>query len=454
MRKKRLISTLLAGSLVLGSALSGLGGLGGDMLNVLAAKSDTREWTNNPGIFQVNREKARATFYRYDNVEEAKKGNKKSSSYYQLLNGDDWKFSWAVKPSDRIAEKDKNFNKKDYDDSNWDNISVPRNWQTYLNKDGSFKYDPVIYSNQNYPWMNAEGKNYKNYKVGQAPEECNPVGTYRKKFTVDSSWEGKEIFLNFEGVESAMYLWVNGEYIGYSEDSFTRNEFNITDALDFSKGNENVITVEVYRWCDGSYIENQDFLRLAGIFRDVYMTAKEQTEIRDFTVVTDLDEKYENASLNVDVDLRNFDGKKEGYSVKGYLYDAAGNLVANTPLTAEATFGDKKETTVRLSGQITNLKKWTAEHPNLYSLVLVLEKDGQETEVTSTKVGFREVEITNKGTNNARLRVNGQVITLYGVNRHENDAETGRYLTEEDMRKEQNIQTILKALVNQVTGKK
>ena len=436
MRKKQLISTLLAGTLILGSVLSGLEGLGGDMLNVLAAETDTREWTNNPGIFQVNREKARATFYRYDDVEEAKKADKKSSSYYQLLNGDDWKFSWAVKPSERIAAKDKNFNKKDYDDSNWDNITVPRNWQTYLNKDGSFKYDPVIYSNQNYPWMNAEGKNYKNYKVGQAPEECNPVGTYRKTFTIDPSWEGKEIFLNFEGVESAMYLWVNGKYIGYSEDSFTRNEFNITDALDFSKGNENVITVEVYRWCDGSYIENQDFLRLAGIFRDVYMTAKEQTEIRDFTVVTDLDEKYENATLNVDVDLRNFDGKKDGYSVKGYLYDAAGNLVTNTPLTAEASFGEKKEMTVKLSGQITNPKKWTAEHPNLYSLVLVLEKDGQEKEITSTKVGFREVEITDKGTNNARLRVNGQVITLYGVNRHENDAETGRYLTEADMRKE------------------
>lgn len=219
-----------------------------------------------------------------------------------------------------MLRKKKNFNQKDYDDSGWDDISVPRNWQTYLNEDGSFKYDPVIYSNQNYPWMNAEGKNYSAYKVGQAPEECNPVGTYRKTFRIDSSWEGKEVLLNFEGVESAMYLWVNGQYIGYSEDSFTRNEFDITDALDFSEGNENVITVEVYRWCDGSYIENQDYLRLGGIFRDVYMTAKEKTEIRDFTVVTDLDKSYKNAALNVEVDLRSFDGKeKEGYSVKGYL---------------------------------------------------------------------------------------------------------------------------------------
>lgn len=437
MRKRRFISGLLTGTLIAGAVLPGLGNLGGELATVLAAEKDTREWTNNPDIFQVNRERARATFYRYDNMERAIAADKESSKYYQLLNGDDWKFSWAVKPSERIAEKEKNFNQKDYDDSGWDDISVPRNWQTYLNEDGSFKYDPVIYSNQNYPWMNAEGKNYSAYKVGQAPEECNPVGTYRKTFRIDSSWEGKEVLLNFEGVESAMYLWVNGQYIGYSEDSFTRNEFDITDALDFSEGNENVITVEVYRWCDGSYIENQDYLRLGGIFRDVYMTAKEKTEIRDFTVVTDLDKSYKNAALNVEVDLRSFDGKeKEGYSVKGYLYDENGKCVTEQPLEAQADFGKKDETKVTLSGQISNPEKWTAEHPNLYSLVLVLEKDGKEMEITSTKVGFREVEITDKGTNDARLRVNGQVITLYGVNRHENDPETGRYLTEEDMRKE------------------
>ena len=437
MRKRRFISGLLTGTLIAGAVLPGLGSLGGDLTTVLAAENDTREWTNNPGVFQVNRERARATFYRYDSLQSAIAADKESSKYYQLLNGDDWKFSWAVKPADRIAAKDKEFNQKEYDDSKWDDISVPRNWQTYLNEDGSFKYDPVIYSNQNYPWMNAEGKNYSAYKVGQAPEKCNPVGTYRKTFSIDSGWKGKEVLLNFEGVESAMYLWVNGQYIGYSEDSFTRNEFNITDALDFSEGNENVITVEVYRWCDGSYIENQDYLRLGGIFRDVYMTAKEKTEIRDFTVVTDLDEDYKNATLNVDVDLRSFDGKeKEGYSVKGYLYDKNGTCVTEQPLTAQVDFGKKDEATVALTGEILNPAKWTAEHPNLYSLVLVLEKDGKQVEITSTKVGFREVEITDKGTNDARLRVNGQVVTLYGVNRHENDPETGRYLTEEDMRQE------------------
>ena len=200
--------------------------------------------------------------------------------------------------------------------------------------------------------MNAEGKNYSKYKLGQAPEECNPVGTYRKTFEVDPSWEGKEVFLNFEGVESALYVWVNGEYIGYSEDSFTRDEFDITDALNFEEGAKNVITAEVYRWCDGSYIENQDYLRLGGIFRDVYMTAKEETEIRDFSIITDLDENYENAELKVEADIRNFTGDNlDGYAVKGYLYDSEGNLVTDA-LTSDVVFENGNETSVSMSAPV------------------------------------------------------------------------------------------------------
>lgn len=247
MKQKKLLSVLLAGAMVVsGGSISGLEGI---IPEVVAAASST-EWNGQPGVFQVNREAARSTFYSFDTAEKAKAKDQTKSSFYQLLNGDDWKFSWAVKPADRIGAKDANFNQKDYDDSSWDNITVPKSWQTYVNKDGSWKYDPVIYSNQNYPWMNAEGKAYNKYKVGDAPTECNPVGTYRKTFTIDSSWKDRNVFINFEGVGSAMYLWVNGKYIGYAEDSFTRDEFNITDALDFSEGNENVITVEVYRWSD------------------------------------------------------------------------------------------------------------------------------------------------------------------------------------------------------------
>ena len=297
----------------------------------------------------------------------------------------------------------------------------------------------MIYSNQNYPWMNAEGKAYNKYNVGDAPTECNPVGTYRKTFAVDSSWKDRNVFINFEGVGSAMYLWVNGKYIGYAEDSFTRDEFNITDALDFSEGNENVITVEVYRWSDGSYIENQDMLRLSGIFRDVYLTSKDDVEIRDYTVVTDLDDTYTDADLNVDVDVRNLSADDvNGWTVEGNLYDSEGKLVTTTPLTGTVTSFDSetKEAKVSLTQHITDPEKWSAEKPNLYNLVLELKKDGVTKEATQTDVGFREVEITDANTDDARLRVNGKVITITGVNRHENDPQDGWYLTEEDMRKD------------------
>ena len=433
---KKLLSVLLAGAMVVsGGSISGLEGI---IPEVVAAASST-EWNGQPGVFQVNREAARSTFYSFDTAEKAKAKDRTKSSFYQLLNGDDWKFSWAVKPADRIGAKDANFNQKDYDDSSWDNITVPKSWQTYVNKDGSWKYDPVIYSNQNYPWMNAEGKAYNKYKVGDAPTECNPVGTYRKTFTIDSSWKDRNVFINFEGVGSAMYLWVNGKYIGYAEDSFTRDEFNITDALDFSEGNENVITVEVYRWSDGSYIENQDMVRLSGIFRDVYLTSKDDVEIRDYTVVTDLDDTYTDADLNVDVDVRNLSAEDvSGWSVEGNLYDSEGKLVTTTPLTGTVTSFDSetKEAKVSLTQHITDPEKWSAEKPNLYNLVLELKKDGVTKEATQTDVGFREVEITDANTDDARLRVNGQVITIAGVNRHENDPQDGWYLTEEDMRKD------------------
>lgn len=434
--KKKLLSFLLAGAMVITG--SGFGGLEGIIPEVVAAAEAT-EWNGQPGVFQVNREAARATFYSYDTAEKAKAGDRTASAYYKLLNGDDWKFSWAVKPADRIGAKDTDFNKKDYDDSSWDDITVPKSWQTYVNEDGSWKYDPVIYSNQNYPWMNAEEKSYNQYTVGQAPVDCNPVGTYRKTFTVDPGWSGRNVFINFEGVSSAMYLWVNGQYIGYSEDSFTRDEFNITDALDFSEGNENVITVEVYRWSDGSYIENQDMLRLSGIFRDVYLMSKDQVEIRDYTVVTDLDDAYTDADLNVDVAVRNLSSDDtSGWSVEGNLYDSEGNLVTSTPLQGNVTAfdADTKEATVSLTQHIANPDKWTAEKPNLYNLVLELKKDGITKEAVQTDVGFREVEITDANTDNARIRINGQIVTLTGVNRHENDPQDGWYLTEEDMRKD------------------
>ncbi|MFA9465797.1 MAG: glycoside hydrolase family 2 TIM barrel-domain containing protein [Velocimicrobium sp.] len=432
--RKRLISIFLTAAMVItGVNFSGLEGI----ISIPVKAAEKTEWNASPEIFQVNREQARATFYNYDTAQKAKTADKTKSNYYKLLNGDDWKFSWAVKPADRIATKDANFNKSTYDDSSWEDITVPKDWQTYVNEDGSWKYDPIIYSNQNYPWMAAEGKNYAAYTVGDAPQTCNPVGTYRKTFTMDESWAGRQVFVDFEGVGSAMYVWVNGQYIGYGEDSFTTDEFNITNALDFSAGNKNVITVEVYRWSDGSYIENQDMIRACGIFRDVYLTTKDSVEIRDFTVTTDLNDNYVDANLNVEVELRNFaTTDAESLSVEANLYDTEGKLVTATPLNEKAGAFTNNKAMVSFSQKISNPDKWTAEHPNLYNLVLELKKNGTTIEATQVDVGFREIELTAAGTSDARLQVNGQVVTLTGVNRHENDPEDGHYLTEDDMRKE------------------
>lgn len=405
---------------------------------------ETREWTGNPGIFQVNREKARATFWRYENADQALVQDPAASKWHTLLNGDDWKFHWAINPAGRAAEVIEGFSTPNLDDSGWDSISVPRSWQTVLNEDGSWKYDPVIYSNQNYPWINIEGKKAT---AGIAPEQYNPVGTYRKHFTLDPDWKDKEVFVNFQGVESAMYLWVNGQYIGYAEDTFTANEFDITDALNFEEGADNVMTVEVYRWCDGSYIENQDMLRLGGIFRDVSLDAKEKAEIRDFTALSNtFVNEGKDGLLQIEADLRRFDTLSRNLKLKAELLDDAGQTVA---VKEEAVNLDGDEKTVALEATVEGVKKWSAEHPNLYTLVLSLEQeDGTVLDLTSIRVGFRRVEITDRGSTDARLRVNGEEIYLYGVNRHENDPETGRYLTREDM--EEEIQLMKSLNINAV----
>ena len=426
MLRKKLLPILLSSAIL----FSNISGISVFAANVGVGQGPT-EWNGQPGVFQVNREEARATFYNYDNVEQSLARNKEESSKYKLLNGT-WKFNWANNPDERIGLKEPNFNSSDYDDNSWDDISVPSNWQTKFNEDGSFKYDPVIYSNQNYPWIKTEGLKPI---VGTAPTEFNPVGTYRKTFSLDKSWEDKEVFINFEGVESAMYLWVNGEYIGYSEDSYTRNEFNISDALNYE--GENTITVEVYRWSDGSYIENQDFIRLSGIFRDVYLTSKDKVEIRDFTVVTDLDENYENADLNVEVELRDLGAEvneKENLSVVGTLYDSNNDIVTTVPLSSEVVFdGENNKKIVNLTQKIINPAKWSAENPNLYTLVLELKRSDKSIETTSVRVGFREFKLSETG---KEMILNGEIISFKGVNRHETDPETGRYLTEDDMRKE------------------
>ena len=344
------------------------------------------EWDGHPEITEVNKERPRATFYPYASMEEAKEMKKEESKYYKLLNGT-WKFNLSKVLDEPIQGSEA----PEFDDSAWDDIEVPSCWPVAKNEDGSFKYDKPMYTNTTYPWY----YNTENLQPGQGMKEGNTIGTYRTKFQLDENWKDREVFLNFEGVESAFYLWVNGKAVGYSEDTFTRAEFDITPYL---QEGENTIALKVYRWSDGSWLEDQDFIRLAGIFRDVYLTSKDAAEIRDFKVETDLDEEYKNAELSIKTSLRKFkDVEGADYKVKAKLFDAAGNEVAVDGLEAGVSF-DGEEAEVTLKGNVENPEKWSAEKPNLYKLTLGLYDGDKEVEATAIKIGFREIELVNKDT--------------------------------------------------------
>lgn len=372
--------------------------------------NDDVEWNNNPEIFQVNREPAHATLMPYDTVERALEGKRENSPFYQSLNGE-WKFHWSENPASRPVD----FYETDYDDSSWDTITVPSSWQL----EG---YDYPIYTNITYPWTG-----YENPSPPQAPTVYNPVGSYRQTFTVPKNWDGRQVFISFQGVESAFYLWVNGEKVGYSEDSFTPAEFDITE---YVQEGDNTLAVEVYRWSDGSWLEDQDFIRLSGIFRDVYLYSTPKVHMRDFTVRTDLDEAYEDATLQVSVDVRNYSqNQADAHTVEAMLYDAKKHPVFEEPMVMDATFDGEQEVSVELDQFVENPLKWSAENPNLYTLVLSLkDTSGELIETVSTRVGFREFELED-----GQMKINGKPIMFKGFNRHEIDPDTGRTLSEERM---------------------
>ncbi|TKG94910.1 DUF4981 domain-containing protein [Puteibacter caeruleilacunae] len=383
------------------------------------ANDDKPDWEN-PNMFDQNKEEPHATLMPFKDVQSALTKKSNQSIYYKSLNGT-WKFNWVKKPSDRPVE----FYHPDYDVSNWDNTPVPSNWEVQ-------GYGIPIYVNIPYPFAD---KRYPFTELREGPEpprmprDYNPVGSYRRTFTVPENWDGRQIFIQFGAVKSAMYIWVNGHKVGYSQGSKTPAEWDITKYL---KKGENVLAVEVYRWCDGSYLECQDFWRISGIERDVYIYSTPKVRIHDFFVHTDLDEQYKDATLSVDVNLKNHVNKLRSgdYQVEMQLYNAAGELVKTE--SAKAAINNKAKADVTLTSQISNPLKWTAETPNLYKLVVVLkDKKGTAQEVISTQVGFREIEIID-----TVFHINGVAVLIKGVNRHEHDQFTGHVISEEAMIKE------------------
>lgn len=411
--------------------------------------------------FRINREEARSNFYPFDDEQAALdsqqigKDRDLSKAYYQSLNtadGQKWKFYYVPSPSQRENRPDNaNIMNPDYDDSSWDDITVPQSWETFYNEDGTFKYNPPHYTNVTYPWASQN----PNPQKPSAPTQFNPVGFYRTKITVDEKLRGKNIFLNFDGVESAFYVWVNGHKVGFSEDSFTSKEFKIDEYLNYD--GSDTLAVEVFRWSSGSWLEDQDMMRLSGIFRSVYLTAKNGVELRDFTIVPqktgggiDPEIDYEDFKLDIYADLRDLGDYNGDVTVSAELYDPNGNKLTDehyqdkhfteTVSASEFDGADilgRKTKTVKLSATVLEPEKWSAEYPNLYKALITLkDSSGNIIETTACRFGFRIIEIRNKGESNAQMILNGQPLLFKGVNIHEMYPETGRTLTFDIIRRD------------------
>jgi beta-galactosidase len=369
--------------------------------------AQTTEWEN-PKINAINKEPAKASFIGYPSEELALTGDYSKSPWYKLLNGN-WKFNWVAQPEKRPID----FYKPEYDVTGWKEIPVPSDWQMQ-------GYDYANYVNSGYPFP--RNQPFIDHKY-------NPVGSYRTDFTVPDNWNGMDVTIHFGGVNSAMYLWINGKYVGYSEDSKTPHEFNISPYL---KKGSNVLAMEVYRWCDGSYLEDQDFFRLSGIERDVYLHAAPKLSVADFFAKAGLDATYTNGTLNLDVKIRNTSVQKyTSYNLEASVYDInTGKKV----YTGSKPFNMAANTTasVNFTGIIDTVKQWSAEYPNLYNLsVRITDAKNNTSYATACKIGFRSVEIKN-----GQMLVNGKAIYIKGVNRHEHDQITGHVISMESMKRD------------------
>ena len=374
------------------------------------AVAQSNEWRD-PEVNAVNRAPMHANFFAYETAEVAAKDAKEQSQNFMTLNGP-WKFFWVKNADARPTD----FWRTDYNDKGWNNMPVPGVWE--LNGYG----DP-LYVNVGYAWR----EQFKN-NPPEVPTVNNHVGSYRREIMVPASWNGKEIIAHFGSVTSNMYLWVNGKYVGYSEDSKLEAEFNLTPYL--KPGQKNLIAFQVFRWCDGTYLEDQDFFRYSGVGRDCYLYARNpKQQIADIRVTPDLDAQYQNGSLAVNLTMK---GKG---TVELELLDAQNKAVATQSLNASG----KVSTTIEVSSP----HKWTAETPYLYTLRATLKEGGKTIEVIPVKVGFRKIELKN-----AQILVNGQPVLFKGADRHEMDPDGGYVVSRERMI--QDIQIMKKFNLNAV----
>ncbi|MCH1625038.1 glycoside hydrolase family 2 TIM barrel-domain containing protein [Ferdinandcohnia quinoae] len=358
-------------------------------------KTPTIDWLTDLDIFAVNRLPAHSDHLYYETMAEAKSAIPMKLRYY--LNGN-WKFNYAVNPSNRPEQ----FYRLDYECSGWGDITVPGHIQLQ-------GYGKPQYVNTMYPW---DGLN--DIRPPEIPTDHNPVGSYVKYFHVPENMDKRSVYISFQGVESAFFVWLNGEFVGYSEDSFTPAEFELTP---FLIEGENKLAVEVYQRSTGSWLEDQDFWRFSGIFRDVYLYTVPEIHIQDIHVQTELNPSYSVGTLNVNMKFSS--EVPSGSKLVGEIVDVKGNLIETTYLNVNQS----------LSMEVKNPNLWSAEHPYLYTLFIqVYDPSGNLVEVIPQKIGFRKFELADK-----IMRINGERIVFKGVNRHEFNFRSGRAITKEDM---------------------
>jgi beta-galactosidase/beta-glucuronidase len=349
----------------------------------------TRDWEN-PNLLQRNRQPARATLIPHADEKSALAAERGASPYFQLLNGN-WRFYFASRPEVVPV----GFERCGFDDTAWNKIPVPSSWEMH-------GYEKPNYTNVNYPHP---------VDPPYVPNE-NPVGCYRRMFIVPENWSQRRVFLTFQGVNSAFYVWLNGKQVGFSKGSRMPAEFDITSFLD---SGTNILAVQVFKWSDGGYLEDQDCWRFHGIFRDVYLTFESPLRVRDVFVRTPLDVKYENAVLEADVALENRSSAEAAAQVSFKLLDPDGQVVWEREAGQVVAIGAGKSSLVKFREKVVKPQKWTAETPNLYPLLVTLRDGAGETrEVFRVRVGFRKIEIRHQ-----LFLINGVPIKIQGVNRHD-----------------------------------
>ena len=372
----------------------------------------------NPEVFAVNKDATRATAMPYADPGQAVVNNPEASPYFRSLDGM-WKFFWVPK----VTEVPAGFHKENYDISGWTEMPVPGNWEfngfgipVYVSAGFGFRARPPLID-----------------------RDDSPVGAYRHEFTVPDNWDGRRVFLHFEAGTNAMYVWVNGQEVGYTENSKSPAEFDITEYI---REGKNTLACQVHKYSDGSYLEDQDMWRLGGINRSVYLYSTDQTRIFDFFAHPDLDSNYKNGLFDLDVTLKNYTGNSQDQSLEVALLDKAGKRVFAESQKVIIPAGSSLD--VAFSGKVSSPLKWTAETPDLYTMLLTLKDDGGKViEATSHRIGFRKIEVKD-----GQVFINGKKIWFKGVNLHEFDANTGQVVSEEIMMR--NLQLMKELNINAV----